>query len=513
MSQSLQSLQDNVVTRTVKPADSSTTSILNEYAANLLGSNAQQALAGPIAAVALSAMNKPLLPTTQYTHAELQAGVKKATQAAHAAAQAAQHLYTHHHHQQHLYTHPPKPRSMLAGFGGEPGFSGVYGDGLTPNQLPSSQNINQALLNQKAAVMLSAAAAASSVSGKQYGAKGVLDESVSGQSSNSGNGSGSGGDSGSRFVEKVQAKRAANRLHSRQSRKRKKDFIESLKEQTELLQRTKAMLEILPFIILAHNPEGVITHAIAATKRLLDYTATEICGMDFYRILGKDSVDVAQRACHAFSDDGSDCSTSSDEATVQVSVLKRNGEELLFEMDTKRPSKDEIVRYLQLAKSNMSSSSSSSSEDGCRTSSSSSSMGTSFYNSSEEEARSSPNNANSDSNGSNDGSNFPERISNDGSGDSKEESGSNEVSRDEKTFCQFTQRGGKDKKKRPSEDPASATSPKDPANEQQGSKKRKMKKSSPSSSTSDSRPNFSRSLNCDNADEGLQERYRSWRKK
>jgi hypothetical protein len=228
--------------------------------------------------------------------------------------------------------------------------------------------------------------------------------------------------------------------------------------------------------------------------------------MDFYRILGKDSVDVAQRACRDFSDDGREATT------VQVSMLKRNGEELLFEMDTKRPSKDEIVRYLQLAKSNMSSSSSSYSEDGCRANSNSSSMGTSFYNSSEEEARSSPNNANSDSNGSNDGSNSPERISNDGSSDSKEGSGSNEVSRDT-TFCQFTQRGGKDEKKRPSEDPASATSIKDPANEQQGNKKRKMKKASSSSSTSDSRPNFSRSLNCDNADEGLQERYRSWRKK
>jgi hypothetical protein len=310
----------------------------------------------------------------------------------------------------------------------------------------------------------------------------------------------------------MEAKRTANRLHAKQSRKRKKDFTNGLKEQTELLGRTKAYLEILPVIILAHNPEGVITHAIAATKRLLDYTATEICGMDFYRILGKDSVDVAQRACHAFSDDGSECSSSSDEATVQVSVLKRNGEELLFEMDTKRPSKDEIVRYLQLAKSNMSSSSSSSSEDGCRTNSNSSSMGTSFYNSSEEGVRSSPNNANGDSNGSNDGSNSPERISNDGSSDSKEGSGSNEVSRDT-TFCLFTQRGGNDEKKRPSEDPVSATSPKDAANEQQGNKKRKIKKSSSSSSTSDSRPNFSRSLNCDNADEGLQERYRSWRKK
>ncbi len=500
MSQSLQSLQDTI-SRTVKSADSSTTSILNEYAANLLGSNAQQALAGPIAAVTLSAMNKPLPTTTRYTHAKLQERVK-ATQAAHAATQAAQHLHTHH-HQHHLLGR------MLGGFGGgEPGFSGVYGDGLAPDQLPSSQKINQALLNQKAAAMLSAA----SMSGKQYGGNGVRDESVSGQSSNSGNCSGSGGDSGSRVVEKVQAKRAANRLHSRQSRKRKKDFIEGLKEQTELLQRTKSMLEILPFIILAHNPEGVITHAIAATKRLLDYTATEICGMDFYRILGKDSVDIAQRACRAFSDDGSDCSTSSDEATVQVSVLKRNGEEILFEMDTKRPSRNEIVRYLQLAKSNMSSASSSSSDDGCRTNSTSSSMGTSCYNSSEEGVRSSPNNANGDSNGSNDGSNFPEQISNDGSSDSKEGSGYNELSRN-KTFSQFTQRGGKDEKKRPREDPASATSPKKTAKEQQGNKKRKMKKSSSSSSTSDSRPNFSRSLNCDNADEGLQERYRSWRKK
>jgi hypothetical protein len=310
----------------------------------------------------------------------------------------------------------------------------------------------------------------------------------------------------------MEAKRTANRLHAKQSRKRKKDFTNGLKEQTELLGRTKAYLEILPVIILAHNPEGVITHAIAATKRLLDYTATEICGMDFYRILGKDSLDVAQRACRAFSDDGSDCSTSFGEATVQVSVLKRNGEQILFDMDTKRPSKDEIVRYLQLAKSNMSSSSSSSSGDGCRsTNSNSSSIGTSFYNSSEYGVRSCPNNANGDSNGSNDGSNSPERISNDGSSDSKEGSGSNEVSHGT-TFCQFTQRGNKDKKKRPSEDPAMATSPKDPANEQQGNKKRRVKKS-PLSSKSDSRPNFSRSLNCDNADEGLQERYRSWRKK
>jgi len=240
---------------------------------------------------------------------------------------------------------------------------------------------------------------------------------------------------------KLEAKRNANRLHAKQSRKRKKDFTDGLKEQTELLQKTKAYLEILPVIILAHNQEGIITHAIAATKRLLDYSATELCGMDFYRILRKDYVGIARNACQPFLDDGSDCSGSSTEdQSVKVSLKKRNGEELMFEMETKRPSRDEILRYLQVAKSNISSSSSSSSEDGCRPNSNTSSMGTStsFYESSEDGARSTFNDG---STSTNDGTNGSPNASNDGG--SNDGNGSNEdnVTTDT-TFCKYTNRGG-----------------------------------------------------------------------
>jgi len=226
------------------------------------------------------------------------------------------------------------------------------------------------------------------------------------------------------------------RLHAKQSRKRKKDFTEKLKEQTELLKRTKAYLEILPVIILSHNEEGTITHAVAATKRLLDYSSSEICGMNFYDLLGESSVDVARRSCELITDEGSDSSgSSSDDESVQVNLIKRGGEELLFEMDTKRPSQNEILRYLQLAKSNMSSSSSSSSEEGYRTNSGTS---ISTYESSEEGVRS---NSNDGSNGTNYGTNSNDSSNGSNDGGSNDGNGSNDDTAVTTSFCEFTHRG------------------------------------------------------------------------
>jgi PAS domain-containing protein len=370
MSQNLQAMQDNGRRR------------VNEFA-SLASHAGVPSLAGPNAAIALSAM-QAALPVPQFTPAEIQAGVQ-ATQAA-----QAQRLQTQHQHQLlgkmlsglgQSFAPLTSPTTTAAAFGNPASDPAQMSEALLNAQkLVASQAQAQNVASRQehhngsseaAAAMLSAAAAIVSGPGAGLGAGSSYS---SGRDSGSHSGhhssaSGSGGGGEGRTKEKVQAKRAANRLHSRQSRKRKKDFIERLKEQTELLQRTKAMLEILPVVILSHNQDGVITYAIAATKRLLGYSVDELLGTNFFNLLGKDSVKVAKRACPRSPEDrqtdGNDSSgresTDSESSTLTVSVFKHNGEEELFEMDTKRFSSDEIVRYLQLAKSNLSSSSSSNS--------------------------------------------------------------------------------------------------------------------------------------------------------
>jgi len=94
---------------------------------------------------------------------------------------------------------------------------------------------------------------------------------------------------------KVQ-KRAANRRSAQQSRKRKKLFIEELKDENDGLRRKEQILKSIPDLIVVFDSSGKLWFVSESVSRFLDFSAGELEGSSFWDRLCDDSVRLLKAA-------------------------------------------------------------------------------------------------------------------------------------------------------------------------------------------------------------------------
>lgn len=95
---------------------------------------------------------------------------------------------------------------------------------------------------------------------------------------------------------KREQKRAANRRSAQLSRKRKKQFIEELKEENDELRRKEQILKSLPDLVVVFDSSGRLGFVSHSVDRLLSFTAAELEGTSFWERLCEDSVRLLKAA-------------------------------------------------------------------------------------------------------------------------------------------------------------------------------------------------------------------------
>jgi hypothetical protein len=96
--------------------------------------------------------------------------------------------------------------------------------------------------------------------------------------------------------EKKQAKRAANRRSAQLSRKRKKQFIEELKEENDDLRRKEQILRAIPDLIVVFDSSGKLGFVSESAGRFINMTPGELEGTSFWDRLCDDSVRLLKAA-------------------------------------------------------------------------------------------------------------------------------------------------------------------------------------------------------------------------
>jgi len=98
------------------------------------------------------------------------------------------------------------------------------------------------------------------------------------------------------LADKKQQKRAANRRSAQLSRKRKKVFIEELKEENNDLRRKEKILKSIPDLIVVFDSGGKILFVSQSVTRFLDFTPTELEGSSFWNRLCDESIRLLKAA-------------------------------------------------------------------------------------------------------------------------------------------------------------------------------------------------------------------------
>jgi PAS domain-containing protein len=96
--------------------------------------------------------------------------------------------------------------------------------------------------------------------------------------------------------DKRQLKRVANRKSAQLSRKRKKQFIEELKEENDGLRRKEQILRSIPDLVVVFDSSGKLWFVSESVTRFLDFTAAELEGTSFWNRLCDDSVRLLKAA-------------------------------------------------------------------------------------------------------------------------------------------------------------------------------------------------------------------------
>ena len=96
--------------------------------------------------------------------------------------------------------------------------------------------------------------------------------------------------------DKKQQKRAANRRSAQLSRKRKKQFIEELKEENDELRRKEQILRSIPDLIVVFDSSGKLGFVSRSVSRFVDMTPEELEGTSFWDRLCEDSVRLLKAA-------------------------------------------------------------------------------------------------------------------------------------------------------------------------------------------------------------------------
>jgi PAS domain-containing protein len=96
--------------------------------------------------------------------------------------------------------------------------------------------------------------------------------------------------------DKKNQKRAANRRSAQLSRKRKKAFIEELKEENDDLRRKEQILMSIPDLVVVFDSSGKLWFVSQSVGRFLDFTVKELEGSSFWNRLCDDSVRLLKAA-------------------------------------------------------------------------------------------------------------------------------------------------------------------------------------------------------------------------
>ena len=96
--------------------------------------------------------------------------------------------------------------------------------------------------------------------------------------------------------DKKQLKRAANRRSAQLSRKRKKQFIEELKEENDDLRRKEQILKSIPDLIVVFDSSGKLGFVSESVVNFIDMTPEELEGASFWDRLCEDSVRLLKAA-------------------------------------------------------------------------------------------------------------------------------------------------------------------------------------------------------------------------
>lgn len=96
--------------------------------------------------------------------------------------------------------------------------------------------------------------------------------------------------------DKKQQKRAANRRSAQLSRKRKKQFIEELKEENDELRRKEQILKSIPDLIVVFDSAGRLGFVSHSVTRFLDFSPAELEGSSFWNRLCDESVRLLKAA-------------------------------------------------------------------------------------------------------------------------------------------------------------------------------------------------------------------------
>jgi PAS domain S-box-containing protein len=91
-------------------------------------------------------------------------------------------------------------------------------------------------------------------------------------------------------------KRAANRLSAQLSRKRKKQFMEELKDENDDLKRKEQILKSIPDLIVVFDSSGKLWFVSESVSRFLQFSAKELEGTSIWERLCDDSVRLLKAA-------------------------------------------------------------------------------------------------------------------------------------------------------------------------------------------------------------------------
>ena len=96
--------------------------------------------------------------------------------------------------------------------------------------------------------------------------------------------------------EKKVMKRAANRRSAQLSRKRKKQFIEDLREENAILRRKEQILRSIPDLVVVFDSAGRLLFVSESVGRLLSFKSHELDGSSFWERLCDESVKLLKAA-------------------------------------------------------------------------------------------------------------------------------------------------------------------------------------------------------------------------
>jgi PAS domain-containing protein len=95
---------------------------------------------------------------------------------------------------------------------------------------------------------------------------------------------------------KKQQKRAANRRSAQLSRKRKKQFIEELKDENDDLRRKEQILRAIPDLIVVFDSSGRLGFVSESVGRFLDVSPEKLEGTSFWDLICEESVRMLKAA-------------------------------------------------------------------------------------------------------------------------------------------------------------------------------------------------------------------------